>query len=185
MVQQETRKLDGQCVDFCDILKDRCCFFSQTDCMPKTVRWNVQKNYRRTATRAVSTDCLWEIFYRCYTVCPFAFNDCIMLRTIRERIFNKNPKISDTRKYCCNHLINWTIWIYLWVICPNNAERVANSVEHDDQSDLGLHFLLEWKTDPDQTAPTMLTLIRLLSWSSLIWVFRPVCPKLLIISICV
>ena len=27
MVQQETRKLDGQCVDFCDILKDRCFFF--------------------------------------------------------------------------------------------------------------------------------------------------------------
>ena len=74
--------------------------------MPKTVRWNVQKNYRRTATRAVSTDCLWEFFNRCYTVCPFVFNDGIMLRMIRDRIFNKNPKISDTRKYCCNHLIN-------------------------------------------------------------------------------
>ena len=92
MVQQETRKLDGQCVDFCDVLKDRCCFFSQTDCMPKTVRWNVQKNYRRTATRAVSTDCLWEFIYRCYTVSPFVFNACIMLRTIRESVLNKNPK---------------------------------------------------------------------------------------------
>ena len=102
MVQQETRKLDGQCVDFCDILKDRCFFFffSQTDCMPKTVRWNVQKNYRRTATRAVSTDFLSLLH------CPFVFNDCIMLRTIRARIFNKNPKISDTQKYCYNHLIN-------------------------------------------------------------------------------
>ena len=33
MVQQETRKLNGQCVDFCDILKDRHFFFHrQTVC---------------------------------------------------------------------------------------------------------------------------------------------------------
>ena len=115
---------------------------------------------------------------------------CIMLRTIRDRILNKNPKNSDTRKYCCNHFINWTIWIYLWVICPNNADRVANSVKHDDQSDLGLHFLLEWKTirpwsdclynvDPDPTA--------LMGQSDLglHCLPRPVCPKLLIILICV
>ena len=123
-------------------------FFFTDRLYAKTFRWNVQKNYmyRGTATRAVCIDCLWEIFYHCYIVGPFVFYACIMLRTNRDRILNKNPKNSDIRKSCCNHLINWTIWIYLWVICPNNADRVANSVEHDDQSDLDLHFLLEWQT---------------------------------------
>ena len=131
-----------------------------------------------------------DFFYRCYTVCPFVFNACIMLRTIRDRIFNKNPKNSDIRKYCCYHLINWTIWIYVWVICPNNADKVANSVEHDDQSDLGLHFLLEWKTirpwsdcpyndDPDPTALIKQSNLGLHCLPS------PACLKLLIISICV
>ena len=72
MVQQETRKLDGQCVDFCDILKDRCCFFFTDRLDAKTVRWNVQKNYSRTATRAVSTDCLWDFFLsllHCLSIC--------------------------------------------------------------------------------------------------------------------
>ena len=32
IVQQETRKLDGQCVYFCDIMKDRCFFHGWTVC---------------------------------------------------------------------------------------------------------------------------------------------------------
>ena len=69
IVQQEIRKLDGQYVDFCDILKD--VYFFLTDGLrAKTVKWNVQKNYRRTATSQY--DCLWEVFLlllHCLSIC--------------------------------------------------------------------------------------------------------------------
>ena len=47
----------------------------------------------------------------------------------------KFPKYLDTQKICCNHSKIWTMWLYHTVMSPNNADKMANSV------------------DPDQTAP--------------------------------
>ena len=63
--------------------------------------------------------------------------------------YRKNRKISDNLKICCNHPKSWTKWLYFCVMCSEDADRMANSV------------------DPDQTAPR----------SSLIWVCT-VCPVL-------
>ena len=68
--------------------------------------------------------------------------------SLRKALFyRKFPKYSDTQNICCNHSKIWTMWLYHWVMSPNDADGMANSV------------------DPDQTAP----------WSSLIRVFT-VCP---------
>ena len=48
MVQQETRKLDGQCMDFCDVLKGRCFLFlffhRQTVCQKLQCSEELQKD---------------------------------------------------------------------------------------------------------------------------------------------
>ena len=49
MAQQETRKLDGQCVDFCGILKDRCFFVCLFFFHRQTVYQNLSDGmFRRT-----------------------------------------------------------------------------------------------------------------------------------------
>ena len=69
-------------------------------------------------------------------------------------MYRKAQKNLDTRKICYNHPKSLTMWFYLRVMCPNDAEGIANSV------------------DPDQTAP-----LGAFSRSSLIWVCT-VCPDL-------
>ena len=49
--------------------------------------------------------------------------------------YRKFPKYLDTQNVCCNHSKIWTTWLYHRVMSPNDADRMANSV------------------DPDQTAP--------------------------------
>ena len=51
--------------------------------------------------------------------------------------YRQIPKNFDTRKICCNHPKNWTKWLYLCVMCPEDADRMANNVDPD----LGLHSL--------------------------------------------
>ena len=63
---------------------------------------------------------------------PLPFDHC---PCIFDLTYHKFPKYSDTQKFCCNHSKIWTRWLYHRVMSPNNADRMANSV------------------DPDQTAP--------------------------------
>ena len=51
-------------------------------------------------------------------------------------MYRKFPKYSNTRKIFCNHSKIWTIWLYNRVMSPNNADRIANSVD-PDQTALG------------------------------------------------
>ena len=44
----------------------------------------------------------------------------------------KKPKNSDNWKHCCNHSENWTMWICCRVMCPNNADEMANSIDPDE-----------------------------------------------------
>ena len=53
--------------------------------------------------------------------------------------YRKNLKNSDTRKNCCNYPKIGTALFYYWVMDPNDADGMANSVE--GQCDLGLHCL--------------------------------------------
>ena len=55
--------------------------------------------------------------------------------TARYLVYREFPKYSDTQKICCKHFKIWTMWLYHRVMSPNDADRMANSV------------------DPDQTAP--------------------------------
>ena len=64
-------------------------------------------------------------------------------------MYRKIPKNLDTGKHCCNHPKVWTKWLYYRVMCPNDADGIANSV------------------DPDQTAPV-----------EAVWSGSAVCPDL-------
>ena len=55
-------------------------------------------------------------------------------------VYCKFPKYSDTPKICCNQSKIWTRWLYHREMSPNDADRMANSVD-PEQSDLGLHCL--------------------------------------------
>ena len=46
-------------------------------------------------------------------------------------MYRKFPKYSDTQKICCNHSKMWTMWLCLRVMSPNDADRMANSVDPD------------------------------------------------------
>ena len=50
--------------------------------------------------------------------------------------YRKFPKYSDTQKNCCNHSKIWTIWRYHRVMSPNDADGIANSVDHDQTAPL-------------------------------------------------
>ena len=51
--------------------------------------------------------------------------------------YRKFPKYSDTQKICCNHSKILTMWLYHRVISPNDADRMANSVDPDQTAPLG------------------------------------------------
>ena len=53
--------------------------------------------------------------------------------------YRKIPKNLDTWKYCCNHPKIWTMWIYHTVMYPNNADRMENSVDPDQNSLIWLY----------------------------------------------
>ena len=54
-------------------------------------------------------------------------------------MYSKFPKYSDTQKICCNHSKIWTMWLYYSVRSRNDADGMANTVNPDEQSDLGLY----------------------------------------------
>ena len=81
---------------------------------------------------------------------PFIMSSCIMIscpgpRFLRELNLShhkrlwycKFPKYSDTQKICCNHFKIWTMWLHHRVMCPNDADRMANSVGPDQTAPLG------------------------------------------------
>ena len=43
----------------------------------------------------------------------------------------KNPKISHTRKNCCNYPKSCTLWFYHGIMRPKDADGMANSVDPD------------------------------------------------------
>ena len=51
--------------------------------------------------------------------------------------YRKFPTYSDTQKICCNHSKIWTMWLYHRVMSPNDADRIANSVDPDQTAPLG------------------------------------------------
>ena len=51
--------------------------------------------------------------------------------------YHKFPKYSDTQNICCNHFKNLTMWLYHRVMSPNDADRMANSVDPDQTAPLG------------------------------------------------
>ena len=54
-----------------------------------------------------------------------------------KNLYRKFPKYSDTQKICCNHSKIWTMWLYHSVMSPNDADRMANSVDPDQTAPLG------------------------------------------------
>ena len=59
------------------------------------------------------------------------------------QFYCKSPKNLDTRKTAV--LITypkiWTMWLYYRIMCPKVADRIANSVDPEEQSHLGLPCL--------------------------------------------
>ena len=51
--------------------------------------------------------------------------------------YRKFAKYSDTQKICCNHSKIWLIWLYHREMSPNDADRMANSVDPDQTAPLG------------------------------------------------
>ena len=49
----------------------------------------------------------------------------------------KFPKYAGTQKLCCNHSEIWTMWLYHRVMSPNDADKMANSVDPDQTAPLG------------------------------------------------
>ena len=63
---------------------------------------------------------------------------CTMITSKEGNIqYRKFPKYSDTQKICSNHSKIWTMWLYHRVMCPKNADRMANSVDPDQTAPLG------------------------------------------------
>ena len=75
------------------------------------------------------------------------YADCQILsyETMYVFVYHKFPKYSHTQKICCNHSKIWNMWLYHRVMCPNDADGMANSVDPDQTAPLGAVW--------DQTAP--------------------------------
>ena len=58
---------------------------------------------------------------------------CIQPIKITVNILN----IRTPKKICGNHSKIWTMWLYHRVMSPNNADRMANSVDPDQTAPLG------------------------------------------------
>ena len=52
------------------------------------------------------------------------------------KLHRKFPEYSDTQKICCNHSKIWTMWLYHWVMSPNDADGMANSADTDQAAPL-------------------------------------------------
>ena len=65
--------------------------------------------------------------------CP-NFNSIILQFT---GLYRKFPKYSDTQNIYCNHSKIWTMWLYHRVISPNDADKMANSIDPDQAALLG------------------------------------------------
>ena len=61
-----------------------------------------------------------------------------MQNKVRKK-YHKFPKYmySNTQKIWCNHCKIWTMWLYHRVMSPNDADRMANSVDPDLDYPLG------------------------------------------------
>ena len=51
--------------------------------------------------------------------------------------YRKFPKYSDTQKICSYNSKIWTMRLYHRVMCPNDADGMANSVDPDQTAPLG------------------------------------------------
>ena len=60
---------------------------------------------------------------------------CFFLPSHKSK-YRKFPKYSDTQNICCNYSKIWTMWLYHRVMCPNNADGMANSVDPDQTCSL-------------------------------------------------
>ena len=45
--------------------------------------------------------------------------------------YRNDPKFLDTQNIGCNHSKVWTMWLYHTLMSPNDADRMANSVDPD------------------------------------------------------
>ena len=54
-----------------------------------------------------------------------------------HRLYRNDPKFLDTLNICCNHSKVWTMWLYHRLRSPNDADRMANSVDPDQTAPLG------------------------------------------------
>ena len=67
----------------------------------------------------------------CWNMSPSQTNES------SEKVYRKFPTYSDTQKIYCNHSKIWTMWLYHRVMSPNDADRMANSVDPDQTAPLG------------------------------------------------
>ena len=52
-------------------------------------------------------------------------------------MYRKTPKTLGTRKICCNYSKIWTRWHYHRLMCPGDADGMANNVGPDQTVPLG------------------------------------------------
>ena len=108
------------------------------------------KTYRNVSDRQVwansadpdQTACsLIRVYTVCSSLCIFWMHyskktpSCSTFRVITINF--PNPKISDTWKICCNHPKIWTKWLCRRAMLPQDADRIANSVDPDQTAPLG------------------------------------------------
>ena len=69
----------------------------------------------------------------------FFLNMVIVISSVSSCMvkYRKFPKYSDTQKICCNHSKSWIMWLYHRIMSPNDADRIANSVDPDQTAPLG------------------------------------------------
>ena len=83
---------------------------------------NCEGNGTPVLTRRTFSDTLyWPIY--------------VLSRLLRST--RNDPKFSDTQNICCNHSKILTMWLYHRVMCPNDADGMANSVDPDQTVPLG------------------------------------------------
>ena len=56
---------------------------------------------------------------------------------LKQLLYRKFPKYSDTQNICCNHPKIRTTWLYNWEKCPKHVDGIANSVDPDQSAPLG------------------------------------------------
>ena len=79
-----------------------------------------------------------------------------------QHCYHKNPKHSDLWKICSHHPKLWKKWLYRRVMCPNNADGIANNVDPD----LGWHCLSRHICPK---ALILIDMVQLLLWRIILW----------------